>query len=129
MFFLDFFTPITSFFRHQRFFFWEFFGNRESAGICSGIWVWRTLNPVSGKKSIFCMAIRFVFMLWSESLRLDERQGFEAWILTSRRILLLKSERKIESSYWLLESEDNGSEKMNCPGGGVSVRGVLTDVQ
>ncbi|GFW41769.1 integrase catalytic domain-containing protein [Trichonephila clavipes] len=98
-----------------------------SAGICSGIWVRRTLNPVSGKKSIFCMAIRFGFMLWSESLQLDERQasrrGFEAWILTSRRILLLKSKRKIESSYWLLESEDNGSEKMaaHVCGGGISV--------
>ncbi|GFS83667.1 hypothetical protein TNCV_610281 [Trichonephila clavipes] len=38
------------------------------------------------------MANRFVFMLRREALRLDERQqasrrGFEAWILTSRKIL------------------------------------------
>ncbi|GFW75604.1 hypothetical protein TNCV_4427871 [Trichonephila clavipes] len=63
------------------------------------------------------MANRLVFMLRSEALLLDERQqasrrGFEAWILTSRRILLLESERKSVSSYWLLENEDNGSGKM-----------------
>ncbi|GFT16111.1 hypothetical protein TNCV_3316331 [Trichonephila clavipes] len=57
--------------------------NDESAGICSGIWVQRILNPVSGKKSIFCTANRLVFMLRSGSMRLDERQqaskrGFEA---------------------------------------------------
>ncbi|GFW41064.1 hypothetical protein TNCV_414731 [Trichonephila clavipes] len=33
----------------------------------------------------------------------------------SVRILLLKSETKIESFCWLLESEDNGSEKMTAP--------------
>ncbi|GFV90774.1 hypothetical protein TNCV_2323431 [Trichonephila clavipes] len=38
------------------------------------------------------MANRFVFMLRREALRLEERQqasrrGFEAWILTSRKIL------------------------------------------
>ncbi|GFY07131.1 hypothetical protein TNCV_4903731 [Trichonephila clavipes] len=66
------------------------FGTLICRGICenlfSGIWVRRTLNPVSGKKSIFSMATRLVFMLRRETLRLDERQqagrrGFEAWIL------------------------------------------------
>ncbi|GFW84211.1 uncharacterized protein TNCV_4878741 [Trichonephila clavipes] len=79
------------------------------------------------------MAKSFVFVLWSASLRLDERQasrrGFEAWILTSRRILLLESDVEMESSYWLLESEDNGSEKMAAHVGDVSVSGVVTDVQ
>ncbi|GFS87436.1 hypothetical protein TNCV_207541 [Trichonephila clavipes] len=79
------------------------------------------------------MANRLVFMLRSEALRLDEwqqasRQGFKAWILTSRRILLLESERKSVSSYWLLESEDNGSGKMSAHVVGVSVSGVVTNV-
>ncbi|GFY28772.1 hypothetical protein TNCV_3441391 [Trichonephila clavipes] len=40
------------------------------------------------------------------------RRSFEAWILTSRKVFSEESERKSESSYWLLKSEDNGSGKM-----------------
>ncbi|GFV58545.1 hypothetical protein TNCV_2915341 [Trichonephila clavipes] len=51
----------------------------------------RTLNPVSDKSLFFDMANRSVFMLRCEALRLDDRRqasrrGFEAWILTSRKI-------------------------------------------
>ncbi|GFT06000.1 uncharacterized protein TNCV_4352321 [Trichonephila clavipes] len=73
-------------------------------------------------------------MFGSRSLQLDERRqasrrSFEAWILTSRKVFSEESERKSESSYWLLKSEDNGSGKMAAHVGGVSVSGVVTDVQ
>ncbi|GFT84030.1 uncharacterized protein TNCV_1149281 [Trichonephila clavipes] len=48
-------------------------------------------------------------MFGSRSLQL----AVEAWILTSRKVFSEESERKSESSYWLLKSEDNG-----CPSGG-----------
>ncbi|GFV70753.1 uncharacterized protein TNCV_2023171 [Trichonephila clavipes] len=56
-------------------------------------------------------------MFGSRSLQLDERRqasrrSFEARILTSRKVFSEESERKSESSYWLLKSEDNGSGKM-----------------
>ncbi|GFW59423.1 uncharacterized protein TNCV_1508681 [Trichonephila clavipes] len=108
--------------------------NFTSAGIYSGIWVGRTLNPVSGKNLFNGMADRRIFMFGSRSLLLDElrqanRRSFEAWILTSRKVFIEESERKSESSYWLLKSEDNGSGKMAVHVGGVSVSGVVTDVQ
>ncbi|GFW96160.1 uncharacterized protein TNCV_958731 [Trichonephila clavipes] len=62
-------------------------------------------------------------MFGSRSLQLDERRqasrrSFEAWILTSRKVFSEESERKSESSYWLLKSEDNGSGKMAALLGG-----------
>ncbi|GFU65732.1 uncharacterized protein TNCV_5058661 [Trichonephila clavipes] len=71
-------------------------------------------------------------MLSSRSLLLDKRwqasrRGFEAWILTSRKICGEESEWKSESSYWLLKSEDNDSGKTAAHVGCVS--GVVTDVQ
>ncbi|GFU41315.1 uncharacterized protein TNCV_3011381 [Trichonephila clavipes] len=62
-------------------------------------------------------------MFGSRSLQLDERwqasrRSFEAWILTSRKVFSEESERKSESSYWLLKSEDNGSGKMAAHVGG-----------
>ncbi|GFT22424.1 uncharacterized protein TNCV_3273951 [Trichonephila clavipes] len=73
-------------------------------------------------------------MFGSRSLQFDEgqqasRRSFEAWILTSRKVLSEESEWKSDSSYWLLKSEDNGSRKMAAHVGGVSVSGVVTDVQ
>ncbi|PRD20924.1 UNVERIFIED_CONTAM: hypothetical protein NCL1_53256 [Trichonephila clavipes] len=73
-------------------------------------------------------------MFGSRSLQLDERRqasrrSLEAWILTSRKVFSEESERKSESSYWLLKSEDNDSEKMAAYVGGVNVSGVVTDVQ
>ncbi|GFS84943.1 uncharacterized protein TNCV_1305561 [Trichonephila clavipes] len=70
-------------------------------------------------------------MFGSRSLQLDERwqasrRSFEAWILTSRKVLGEESEWKSESSYWLLKSENNGSGKMAAH---VGVSGVVTDVQ
>ncbi|GFW41202.1 uncharacterized protein TNCV_842421 [Trichonephila clavipes] len=62
-------------------------------------------------------------MFGSRSLQLDEqrqasKRSFEAWILTSRKVFSDESEWKSESSYWLLKSEDNGSEKMAVHVGG-----------
>ncbi|GFX78512.1 uncharacterized protein TNCV_29521 [Trichonephila clavipes] len=73
-------------------------------------------------------------MFGSRSLQLDERRqasrrSFEAWILTSWKVFSEESEWKRESSYWLLKSEDNGSGKMAAHMGGMSVSGVVTDVQ
>ncbi|GFW99976.1 transposable element Tcb2 transposase [Trichonephila clavipes] len=64
---------------------------RESAGIYSGIWVRRSLNPVSCKSLFYGMADRRVCMLGSRSLLLDKRwqasrRSFEAGILTSRKV-------------------------------------------
>ncbi|GFX34929.1 uncharacterized protein TNCV_2328691 [Trichonephila clavipes] len=72
-------------------------------------------------------------MFGSRSLQLDERRqasrrSLEAWILTSQKVFSEESERKSESSYWLLKREDNGSGKMAAHVGGVSVSGVVTDV-
>ncbi|GFT86795.1 uncharacterized protein TNCV_4163751 [Trichonephila clavipes] len=80
------------------------------------------------------MADRRVFMLGSRSLLLDKRRqasrrSFEAGILTSRKVYSEESEWKSESSYWLMKSEDNGSGKMVAHAGGVSVSGVVTDIQ
>ncbi|GFT70278.1 uncharacterized protein TNCV_3457171 [Trichonephila clavipes] len=77
------------------------------------------------------MADRRVFMFGSRSLLLDERRqasrrGFEAWILTSRKICSEESEWKSESSYWILKSEDNSSGKMAIQVGG-EVFNILKD--
>ncbi|GFX61815.1 uncharacterized protein TNCV_1383131 [Trichonephila clavipes] len=73
-------------------------------------------------------------MFGSRSLQLDERRqasrwSFEARILTSRKVFSEESVSKSESSYWLLKSDDTGSGKMVAHEGGVSVSGVVTDVQ
>ncbi|GFX83301.1 hypothetical protein TNCV_2439441, partial [Trichonephila clavipes] len=56
-------------------------------------------------------------MFGSRSLQLDKRRqanrrSFEAWILTSRKVFSEEPQRKSESSYWVLKSENNG-----CPCG------------